>query len=126
MNEKKDDVKTIGELRKAVMNAVGSLDGCMELYEAVRESTDHEQRFNEGRYGRTALDEIDKAHAALTKLRMRVQLQLDGRDNARARQLDRILGIQEGVETPSEVERSTFQERVTDLRAEVDDGGGTT
>lgn len=91
-----DKVKTIGELRKAIAHETSDLDGCLEAYEASRgDGATEEERFNEGRYGRTTLEVIDRAQTALTQLRMRVQLQLDGRDSARAKQLDRILGIAE-------------------------------
>jgi hypothetical protein len=92
-------VKTTEDLYVEAQVAVESLGEHMSLYDHAR-STDasKEERFNEGRYGRLIIENIDKAQAALTQLRMRVNLQLEGRDSARAKQLDRILGIAEDIE----------------------------
>lgn len=95
-DEKKPRVKSIIELWKDVDTGVIAVDDAMEAYLSSRlpDATD-EERFNEGKYGRATLAAIDATQAALTQLRMRVALQLDGRENARAAQLDRILGIAE-------------------------------
>lgn len=95
MNDEKK-VKTVIELWKDVDTGVMPVDDAMEAYLRSRlADATEEERFNEGRHGRAVLAAIDEMHAALTQLRMRVALQLEGRENARAAQLDRILGIAE-------------------------------
>lgn len=92
-------VKNLLTLAHEIMEEVNVLDTRVNMYETARsQNADGEQRFNVGRYGRELLETVDAASAALTQLRMRVNLQLEGRDSARARQLDRILGIAEDVE----------------------------
>lgn len=96
-------------------------DALMEYERSRASHATEEQKANEGRHGRAVLKHIDEAQKVLTQLRMRVNLQLEARDNARARQLDRILGIAEepdGTWINREPEEDfTFQERVADLRA---------
>lgn len=92
-------VKSALELWKDVNATALVLDDVMNSYLASRlPSATPEERFEEGRHGRHALEVIDSATATLTQLRMRINLQLEGRDSARAKQLDRILGIAEDVE----------------------------
>lgn len=89
-------VKSLLTLAHEAHDAVHVLDTRVNVYETARsQNADGEQRFNEGRYGRELLEAVDAASAALTQLRMRVNLQLEGRDSARAKQLDRILSIAE-------------------------------
>lgn len=91
-----DKVKTIRELEGEVRLAMDELAEFVPHYEHARsDDATKEERFNEGRYGRSIVTLVEQAQATLTQLRMRVQLQLDGRDSARAKQLDRILGIAE-------------------------------
>lgn len=91
MNEK---VKSIAELHTEARVHVGTLKDMMHAYDYSRsdKATD-EERFNEGKHGRNILQAIDDAQASLTQLRMRIALQLEGRDNSRARQLDRLLDL---------------------------------
>jgi hypothetical protein len=115
-------VKSMLSLAHEIMDEVNGLDTRVNTYESARsQDADGEQRFNEGRYGRELLERIDAASAALTALRMRVNLQLEGRDNARAKQLDRILGIAEDVEDVA------IMLEITDRAAarERDEGGGS-
>jgi hypothetical protein len=84
------------ELWKKTNAAALALDDAMNSYLTSRlPSATSEERFDEGRHGRHVVEIIDSTMATLTQLRMRVNLQLEGRDNARAKQLDRILGIAE-------------------------------
>lgn len=141
--EEQTNVKTIGELKKSVEYNAENTVGILEAYETSR-STDatEEEKFNEGRHGRALLASIDATHQALNALRMRVSLQVEGRESARAKQLDRILGIAEDVEdvdymidvAKRAVEAKQHDER--DFARDLDDtltiiqpgdeGGGTT
>lgn len=119
-------VKTMRELQEDAQVAMDDLAIAYTEYDITQSPTaDDEQRFNAGRYGRQMLDAIDTTQHALTQLRMHLDIKMKGRDSARAKQLDRILGIAEDVEAREG--ESTFQERVTDMRAyEIDDDGGET
>lgn len=119
--EQKFKVKSLLNLVHEAYDAVHTLDTRVNVYETARsQNADGEQRFNVGRYGRELLEAVDAASAALTQLRMRVNLQLEGRDSARARQLDRILGIAEDVDDVAIMldiaDRAAARER--------DEGGG--
>lgn len=72
-------------------------DALTEYERSRAEHATEEQKANEGRHGRNVLKHIEEAQKVLTQLRMRVNLQLEGRESARAKQLDRILGIAEDV-----------------------------
>lgn len=109
-------VKTTRELVElADVEVARAHDAVVQYERSRRPEATEEERFNEGRHGRTVVEAVSAAQSALTQLGMRVRLQLDGRDQARARQLDRILGIGETMTELDEVEGSTFQERVTDV-----------
>lgn len=122
--EEQKNVKTIHELEGAVRMAVEDLAVHYIDYDASRSPVaTQEERFNEGRHGRAMLASIDEAMKALTTLRMRVHLQVEGRDSARAHQLDRILGMSE--------EDTKLVDAMLDIAKKVvdgqrDDGGGTT
>lgn len=112
-------VKSVLDLWKVVNASSLSLDDAMNAYCASRLPTaTDEERFNEGRYGRHALEIIDSLTGTLTQLRMRINLQQEGRDSARAKQLDRILGISETMAELDEVDR------MIEI-VQRDEGGGT-
>lgn len=114
-------VKTIRELVEDADREVARAHDALVEYEKGRgPNHTEEQFFNIGRNGRAILSAVDAASAALTQLRMRINLQLEGRDSARAKQLDRILGIAEDVEDVAIMldiaDRAAARER--------DEGGG--
>lgn len=89
-------VKTTRELVElADVEVARAHDAVVQYERSRRPEATEEERFNEGRHGRTVVEAVSAAQSALTQLGMRVRLQLDGRDQARARQLDRILGTAE-------------------------------
>ena len=116
-------VKSMTQLWRTVNESALLLDDEVGKYLSSRlPAATEEERFNEGRYGRATLHLIDANIKALNALRMRVSLQVEGRDNARAKQLDRILGIADDVEDV------TIMLDIADRAAarERDEGGGTT
>lgn len=96
-------VKNIWELYNEAEMAAVKMRAALEHYDHARsDEATEEERFNEGRHGRLALDKLDEMQTALTQLRMRVQLQLDARDSVRARKLDALLGFAEELDDEDE------------------------